>query len=68
MDTYTTIQGEAWDEIAVAVYGTEAEMSRLLSANPQFQGRDRLPANATLQVPELPEGDTPSEPRAPWNR
>jgi len=68
MDTYTTVQGEAWDEIAMAVYGTEAEMDRLLEANPKLQDLDTLPANTTLTVPDLPEKNVPSSPRAPWDR
>ena len=68
MDTYTTIQGEAWDEVAVAVYGTEAEMNRLLAANPEHQDSDTLLANTTLKVPALPEGNLPSSPKAPWDQ
>jgi len=68
MRTYTTVQGEAWDEVAVAVYGTETEMPRLLAANPEYQDLDTLPANTTLKVSDLPEENVPSSPKVPWDR
>ena len=68
MRTYTTVQGEAWDEVAVAVYGIETEMPRLLVANPEYQDLDTLPANTTLQVPERPGENVPRSPQPPWDR
>jgi len=64
--TFSTVQGQAWDEIAREVYGRESAMDHLLAANPDYQGQLTLPANAELTVPKLPSADTPPTP--PWDR
>ena len=66
--TFTTIQGQAWDEIAREVYGRESAMDTLLAANPEHSGQLTLPANVELTVPDLPDTDTPQAPTAPWDR
>jgi len=64
--TFSTIQGQAWDEIAREVYGRESVMDRLLAANPDYRDQLTLPANAELTVPKLPDTGTPPTP--PWDR
>lgn len=51
-NTYTTISGQTWDQIAYEVYGDEYECGRLMDAN-----RDKLeyfvfPDGIVLQLPE----------------
>ena len=60
-------QGEAWDELAVRAYGEgrEAEMGRLLRANPALAARDRFEGGEVVAVPELPPPPT-SDPLPPW--
>ena len=62
--TYTTIQGETWDNIALKVYGEERHADFLMQSN--FEHLDILvfSAGTVLNTPALPEerdGDLP-----PW--
>ena len=62
--TYTTRQGQTWDEIALEVYGNEVYADFLMQNN--FEHLDTLifSAGAVLRTPELEqeiEGDEP-----PW--
>jgi len=66
--TITSIQGQAWDEIARQTYGTESQMDRLLAANPELATLDTLPGGKEITVPDLPETDRSTGPAAPWSR
>lgn len=57
--TYTTIQGETWDEIAYKVYGAEKYASHLMEKNYEFLDILVFSAGTVLNTPELPkEGGT----------
>lgn len=67
MSSYTTIQGDAWDKIAYAVYGDELKMHWLIEANPTHRETVIFPAGVVLSIPEL--ATEPSRaPAAPWER
>jgi phage tail protein X len=62
--TYTTVQGDTWDNIALAVYGDESYAYYLMQQN--YDELDTLVFSdgTVLNTPELPEeldGDLP-----PW--
>lgn len=54
MGTYTTIQGDTWDKIAVEVYGSESYTSLLMENNPKLLDYFVFPAGIVLNVPEKP--------------
>ncbi|MCD8207423.1 MAG: hypothetical protein LUD72_05765 [Bacteroidales bacterium] len=63
-DTYTTRQGQTWDDIALEVYGAERHADYLMANN--FSELDTLvfSSGTVLKTPELPteqSGDLP-----PW--
>ena len=53
--TYTTIQGDAWDVIALRVYGTESAAGYLMQANLPYLDTFIFSAGEVLQTPDLPE-------------
>lgn len=53
-DTYTTIQGETWDQIALKVYGREVALYHLIQANPAHTDTLIFEAGVALLVPEIP--------------
>lgn len=62
--TYTTIQGETWDNIALKIYGEERHADFLMQNNFPFLDILVFSAGTVLNTPELPEeldGDLP-----PW--
>lgn len=61
--TYTTIQGETWDQIALKVYGEERHADFLMESNYALLDTLVFSAGIVLNTPELPEerdGDLPS--------
>lgn len=54
-ETYTTIQGETWDEIAYKVYGSEGYAALLMESNYPLLDILVFSAGTVLQTPELPE-------------
>ncbi len=64
---YITQEGEAWDEIAKKVYGTEKLMHVLLSANPDLREYLILPGNTKVVCPEVEVKSMP-EVLPPWKR
>lgn len=63
-DTYTTIQGDTWDNIALKVYGEERHADYLMENNYPFLETLVFSAGTVLNTPALPEerdGDLP-----PW--
>lgn len=62
--TYTTIQGDTWDKIALEVYGEERHADYLMESNYAFLDTLVFSAGTVLNTPALPEerdGDLP-----PW--
>lgn len=64
--TYRTVQGDMWDSIAKAVYGSEDGMAKLLEANEDYAEIVVFQAGVTLAVPEWEAPKTSSLP--PWRR
>lgn len=52
---YITKQGQAWDQIAKAVYGKETNADYLMQCNPKYLGIFVFPSGIALETPELPE-------------
>lgn len=51
---YITKQGQAWDEISKAVYGSEKHADFLMQNNPQYLNIFVFPYGIKLEIPELP--------------
>ncbi len=66
MPNYTTNQGDMWDAIAKAQYGTEAGMTALLEANPEYRHIAIFSAGVVLTVPTYEAESTSKLP--PWRR
>ena len=66
MTTYTTIQGDAWDQIAYKVYGEERHMKFLMEANPALMDTLIFRSGVMLNVPDLQEEQSASLPF--WRR
>ena len=66
--SYTTRQGDTWDNIAYLAYGDSFSMQRILDANPQVAILDELPAGITLNIPIVPEPTLDTELLPPWKR
>lgn len=62
--TYTTIQGETWDEIAYKVYGGEEYAALLMASNYPLLDILVFSAGTVLNTPDLPEYDDEELP--PW--
>lgn len=62
--TTSTIQGEAWDQIAKRELGSEMLMHELMAANPKQRRTLIFPANVTLNVPDV--SLQPVEVAPPW--
>ena len=55
--TYTTIQGETWDQIAYKVYGGEEYAAFLMANNYPFLDILVFSAGTVLNTPGLPEDE-----------
>lgn len=64
--TYTTIQGDTWDIIALRLYKEERYMHVLLEANSEYNKIIVFPANIVLQVPDIVIQEYRNLP--PWKR
>jgi phage tail protein X len=64
-DTYTTAQGETWDTIAVAVWGSEHLCTTLLQANPEYRNVLYFSAGTVLEIPDV-DTSTVSDTAPPW--
>ncbi len=51
--SYTTIQGETWDQIALKLYGREIELHHLIQANPEHREILFFAAGVVLRVPQV---------------
>lgn len=63
-ETYTTIQGETWDNIAYKVYGAEKYASFLMENNYPYLNTLVFSSGTVLRTPVLPEKQTGELP--PW--
>lgn len=64
--TYTTSQGQAWDQIAFDLWGSEAMTHHLLAANPEHRGTIIFSANVKLIIPDV--SVPPIEEPPPWQQ
>lgn len=64
--TYTTIQGDTWDVIALKTLGNEMYMSQLVEANIDYADIVVFPAGYVINIPEIQA--TNSELLPPWKR
>lgn len=64
--TYTTAAGEAWDQIALAVYGDTARMTELLAANPTLRTVVLFDAGVRVTCPAVSAPVAATLP--PWKR
>ena len=53
-ETYTTVQGETWDEIAYKVYGGEEYAAFLMANNYPFLDILVFSAGTVLNTPDIP--------------
>lgn len=65
--SYTTTQGDMWDTISLAMYGTEKQMTVLIDANPAYRETVVFPAGAVLTIPAITVSTIPSS-VPPWKR
>ena len=65
-NTYVTVQGDAWDYIALKTMGSEKYMDKLLAVNPKYQDIIIFPSDILLTIPEVPLKINSSLP--PWKR
>ena len=64
--TYTTKQGDMWDSIALAVYGSTDYTGLLMRANQQYLDTYIFPAGIALYVPEITDEDVGQTDLPPW--
>lgn len=62
--TYTTIQGETWDNIAFKVYGKESYADFLMKNNYPYLDMLVFPSGVVLNTPDMPEETSMELP--PW--
>jgi len=65
--TYTTTQGQAWDEIAREALGDEKLMHELMRANPEHRLTVFFSAGTELTVPDV-SADHKPETLPPWKK
>lgn len=63
-DTYTTVQGDTWDIIAMRKLGSEKLMHMLIEMNQQHRETVFFSAGTVLQLPVVTV--SPAQPRPPW--
>jgi phage tail protein X len=65
MSTYTTKQGDMWDQIAANVLGSESYTGDLMRANGKHLEYYTFPAGIVLEIPTVSETDLIT-PAVPW--
>jgi phage tail protein X len=65
MTTYTTKQGDMWDQISYDICDSPAAIIPLMQANPQYSDINIFPAGIELTIPDV---DTIQDPDylPPW--
>ena len=66
MQKHTTTQGQMWDQISLARYGSEKQMAELLPPNVDEMDALFLGGEVQLAVPEMPVQRVRNLP--PWER
>lgn len=66
--TYTTKQGQRWDEIALAAYGDATLIQPIVEANPAVALSPELPQGIVLLIPILEIAETEVNNLPPWKR
>ncbi len=51
--TYTTVQGDMWDNISLKFYGSERYIDRLINANFKYREEAVFSAGIVLSIPEI---------------
>jgi len=64
-ETYTTLQGDAWDAIAYRLWGEERLFMALVDANPEHVDVVIFSAGVKLRIPSKPENYVATE-LPPW--
>lgn len=64
--TYTTVQGDMWDNIAYKQLGDVAHTDKLMNANLQYLGYFTFPAGIVLTLPKIEEQASSTLP--PWKK
>ena len=68
MNTYTTVQGDLWDNIAKKVYGTEAAMDVLMRANPEYLDAAVFGAGVKILLPQFTAQEAERAAVPPWRK
>lgn len=68
MSTYTTKQGDMWDNIALSHYGSISYVDKLMMANTEHIGTYLFPAGVVLDIPELDVSNIPNDVLPPWKQ
>lgn len=63
---HKTKQGETWDIISIAKYGTPHKVAELINANPEYSDVLIFDEGITLNIPELEAESVSSLP--PWKQ
>lgn len=63
---HKTKQGEMWDIISIAEYGTPHKVAELINANPEYSDVLIFDEGITLNIPELETESISSLP--PWKQ
>lgn len=66
--TYTTTQGEYWDEVAKRLGWAETDLALLLEANPTHAGTVRFAAGVVLTIPDRNDEPNTTEILPAWKR
>ena len=67
MTTYTTVQGDMWDSIALRKLGDEKYTSLLIEANIEHHNTFVFSAGTVLAIPDVDE-TTEADSLPPWKR
>jgi len=65
---YVTNEGDRWDQISQAHYGTPYEYERIIAANPTIPIRASLPAGLRIAVPVISRTASQASSLPPWKR
>ena len=63
---HKTKQGETWDLISIAEYGTPHKVADLIAANPEYSDTLIFEEGINLKIPQIAEEKIDSLP--PWKR
>lgn len=59
--TYTTIQGDMWDQIAYRELGSESYMTELMALNYEYRMITVFPSGIVLTLPEITQTEQTKE-------